>query len=72
MHWWSKGERAVSEIDQLKEKLIKLHMKAAAQNLEHILKEAQEKNPTSFSRASIASFDRPKALIGAFTTFMSP
>jgi DNA replication protein DnaC len=44
MRWWSKGERAVSEIDQLKEKLIKLHMKAAAQNLEHILKEAQGKN----------------------------
>ena len=27
----------MSEIDQLKEKLIKLHMKAAAQNLEHVL-----------------------------------
>ena len=34
----------MNEIGQLKEKLIKLHMRAAAQNLEHILKEARDKN----------------------------
>jgi len=38
------GEKIVNEIGQLKEKLIKLHMRAAAQNLEHILKEARDKN----------------------------
>jgi DNA replication protein DnaC len=44
MPLWSEGENAMTEIDSLKEKLSKLYLKAMAQNLDDVLREAQEKN----------------------------
>jgi len=39
----------MSDLDQLKEKLLKLHLKAAAQNLETVLSQAQQKNLSTAS-----------------------
>jgi DNA replication protein DnaC len=44
MPLWSEGENAMTEIDSLKEKLSKLYLKAMAQHLDDVLREAQEKN----------------------------
>ena len=41
---WSEGENALTEIESLKEKLLKLYLKAMAQQIEAVLWEAREKN----------------------------
>jgi DNA replication protein DnaC len=41
---WSQGEITMTELDQLKEKLAKLQLRAMMQNLETVIREAGEKN----------------------------